>query len=153
MARPGLRELVSFDHLVTPRLASLAFWLGQLANASIWGLILRSAYKEYDYDEAAVWSGPPMTEGEAAPDFGMPRETIQWDNIWMCLVLFLLGIVLVRVLVDLVLVRFRRLDTERAILSAMAGASTGSSGSPSTSPPAAVHVMAETTKPPDQPRA
>jgi hypothetical protein len=136
MARPGLHELISFDHLVTPRLARVLFWLGQLANASIWGLILRSTYKEYDYDEAAMWGGSTMSEGEMSPDFGMPEETIAWDNVWLCIVLFVLGIFVVRLLVDLALVQFRRLDAERAMLGALTGTSPRPAGASPAVPPA-----------------
>jgi hypothetical protein len=120
MERPGLRDLVSFDHLVTPRVAAVVFWVAQVANASVWFLVLRSAYKSYDYEEA-LFSSPPVMEGDVPPDYGMPKETIQWDNIWLCVVLFVLFAILIRVLLDFVLVQFRRLDVERGMLATMSG--------------------------------
>ena len=128
MERPGLSELFSFDHLATPRIAAAVFWIAQVANASVWVLILRSVYKQVDYGDIASWETSITGEGEMAPDYGMPPETIQWDNIWVCLVLFVLGVVVIRVLVDVALVQFRRLDAERGILDALGGRSSATGG-------------------------
>jgi len=107
-----LKDLVSFDELVTPRLVPIAFWACQALNAFFWMRRLG----------ATATSGG---EGGIDPVTGQivePQTVIHWGSIIFCMLALLTTMVLIRVGADLLLCIFRWQASTRGILMAMTGA-------------------------------
>ena len=112
MADLELKDLISFDELVTPRIVPIAFWATQALSAFFW--IRRLG--------ATATSGG---EGGIDPVTGQivePQTLIHWGSIIFCLLALLTTMVLIRVGADLLLCIFRWQASTRGILMAMTGA-------------------------------
>lgn len=112
MADLEVKDLVSFDELVTPRIVPFAFWLFQAVNAVFWLAALVSGAKT-DVPESVDFETGQTVAAHA--DF-------HWTKIITCLVMVVVGAVVIRVVCDLVLCVFRWQASTRGILMALTGA-------------------------------
>ena len=112
MADLELKDLVSFDELVTPRLVPIAFWACQALNAFFW---MRRLAATASTD---VPAGLDATTGQAVD----AHAEIHWGSILFCMLALVTMIVLIRVAADLLLCIFRWQASTRGILMAMTGA-------------------------------
>ena len=113
MADLELKDLISFDELITPHIVPVAFWTLQALNAFFWMRRLVATATTYV---------------EAAPDPADPARMIadhtvtHWGSILFCMLALVTMIVLIRVAADLLLCIFRWQASTRGILMAMTGA-------------------------------
>ena len=111
MADLELKDFVSFDELVTPRIMPVVFWTLQIVNAAFWIRFLVGGYQ----------SETPETV-DAAGQVIPPGTETNWGVVFFGILMYLGGVVALRVVADLILCIFRWQASTRGILMAMTGA-------------------------------
>lgn len=113
MADLELKDLISFDELVTPHIVPIAFWATQALNAFFWMRRLVAT---------AVSTVPEAPDPTDLNKMIAEHTVTNWGAIVFCMLALVTTIVLIRVGADLLLCIFRWQASTRGILMAMTGA-------------------------------
>jgi hypothetical protein len=108
------RDVFTMKKVITPHIATLAFWVAEVFNVYIWIRYLRAVYKSYDYSSG-------LSPGFDYSQPYSPHTKVNYEAIFVGIVLFLLTTLAIRIVFELVLVIMRWQASTRGILIALTG--------------------------------